>query len=171
MSIFYPGVMLRRVSDISPEQLDALGISALILDVDNTLTTHNNPIPDADVLKWLDIMRGHGIKLMIASNNSSTRIKPFAGKLGMDYVAWAAKPLPVGFLRVSRRMGLKPENFGVVGDQIFTDTLGGNLFGAKTFLVEPMQPETGFFFRLKRKIEIPIKKAYLRNCEKERSHL
>lgn len=167
MSVFYPSKMFRSVSDISPEQLKALGISALILDVDNTLTTHNNPVPDTEVLKWLEVMREHGIRLVIASNNSGARIGAFAEKLGLDYVARAAKPLPIGFWRVARRMGLSAKSFGVVGDQIFTDTLGGNLFGAKTFLVRPMQPEKGPLFRLKRKIEVPILKAYLKKQKKD----
>lgn len=167
VSVFYPSVMLRRVSDISPEQLKLLGISALILDVDNTLTTHNNPMPDTDVLKWLAVMRENGIKLVIASNNSGARVNAFAKKLGLDYVARAAKPLPIGFWRVAKRMGLSAKSFGVVGDQIFTDTLGGNLFGAKTFLVQPMQPEKGPFFKLKRKIEVPIIKAYLKTTKRK----
>ena len=43
--------------------------------------------------------------------------------------------------------------FRSVGDQIFTDILGGNLFGAKTILVEPMLAEDGSFFRFKRRLE------------------
>lgn len=160
MRVLYPNVMLDHISDISLEQLKALKVSALILDVDNTLTTHNNPEPDSKILNWIEIMRKNEIKLVIASNNSGARVKAFAKKLGLDYVSRAAKPLPVGFLRVAKRMGVSASSFGVVGDQIFTDILGGNLFGAKTFLVKPMQMEKSWAFRLKRKLEKPILKAY-----------
>lgn len=166
MPVFYPSVMLNRVSDISPERLKAMRISALILDVDNTLTTHNNPNPDDGVLKWLAVMRENGIRLVIASNNSGARVKAFAEKLGLDYVSRAAKPLPIGFMRVAKRMGIPAKSFGVVGDQIFTDIIGGNLFGAKTFLVKPMQPEKSPAFKLKRKLEKPILRAYLKSLSK-----
>ena len=55
----------RKVSDISPEILKKLGIKGLILDVDNTLTTHDNPRPADGVLEWLDLMRNNNIKMMI----------------------------------------------------------------------------------------------------------
>lgn len=160
MSLLYPVIMLRRVSDLSPEMLSELNISCLILDADNTLTTHNNPVPDKDVLTWIKIMRENGIKLIIASNNSEKRIKPFAKELGLDYASRAMKPLPTGFLKVSRRLGIPARSFGVVGDQIFTDILGGNLFGAKTILVEPMKLEDSVFFKLKRRIEAVVIKKY-----------
>lgn len=167
MSIFYPSMMFQKISDISPEHLASLGVSALILDVDNTLTTHNNPEPDIDVLAWLETMSKSGIKLIIASNNSKKRVKLFAERLGMDFVFRASKPLPFGFLRVARRMKMPAESFGIVGDQIFTDILGGNLFGAKTFLVKPMGLEKGPLFRLKRKIETPVLKAYSKSILKK----
>lgn len=171
MSIFYPTVMVNRVSDIRPETLDELGVSALILDVDNTLASHNHPIPDADILLWLERMREAGIRLVIASNNRPRRVRPFAEGLGLAYSANSMKPLPVGFIRVSGRLGLPPRSFGVVGDQIFTDVLGGNLFGAKTFLVNPIKSEAGPFFRLKRKVELMIIKRYrIRQAGKEDFH-
>lgn len=162
MSILYPTASFKKISDIRPETLESFGVSALILDVDNTLATHNNPVPDEDVLVWLEQMRKAGIRLVIASNNNKRRVRPFASELGLDYVSRAMKPMPVGFLRVCGRLGLPPENIGVVGDQIFTDVLGGNLFGAKTFLVQPMSPENGPLFRLKRRLEVVILKNYAR---------
>lgn len=166
MSLFYPSIMLNHISDISPEQLKKLKITALMLDVDNTLATHNNPEPDAKVMQWLELMRKNGIRLVIASNNSGKRVSAFAEKLGLDFVSRAAKPLPIGFMVAAKRMKLPIENVGIVGDQIFTDILGGNLFGAKTFLVKPIEPEKSLPFRFKRKLEKPILNAYARKTNK-----
>lgn len=160
MSLLYPTIMLRRVTGITPEMLRKLGVKALILDADNTLTTHNNPVPDSDVLLWLDTMRENGIKLVIVSNNNDRRIRPFAQQMNLDYTANALKPLTRGFTATARRLGLMPREIAVVGDQIFTDILGGNLFGAPTILVEPMEPETGPLFRFKRKLEVGILRRY-----------
>jgi HAD superfamily phosphatase (TIGR01668 family) len=152
--------MLKRVSEITPGVLQSLGVRALLLDVDNTLTTHNNPIPDSGALKWLAEMKEAGILVCLASNNRTRRVRPFAESLGAGYVANACKPLPVGFIRAARRLGLPARAFAVVGDQIFTDILGGNLFGARTILLEPIEFETGPFFRLKRRLEKGILKKY-----------
>jgi HAD superfamily phosphatase (TIGR01668 family) len=152
--------MRKRVSDITPEVLNGLGVRALLLDVDNTLTTHNNPVPDSDALKWLAEMKKAGILVCLASNNRVRRVRPFAEGLGAGYVANACKPLPVGFFRAARRLDLPAKSFAVVGDQIFTDILGGNLFGARTILLEPIEFETGPFFKLKRMLEKGILKKY-----------
>ena len=159
MSVFYPDVMRKRISELTPELLAQLGVQALVLDVDNTLTTHNNPVPDKDVLLWLEDMHRRKIPMLIVSNNSAQRVAPFAAELRLPYTSDALKPLPVGFMRAAKRLNLPPEKIGIVGDQIFTDILGGNLFGAKTILVEPMEPEIGPFFRLKRKLEHHILRA------------
>jgi HAD superfamily phosphatase (TIGR01668 family) len=145
--------MLRRVSDITKEMLDANGIEAIILDVDNTLTTHNNPVPDKDVLLWLEVMKAEKVRMVLVSNNNEKRVLPFARELGLPYTAMAMKPLTRGFNRTAKMLRLPPASIAVVGDQIFTDVLGGNLFGAFTILVEPMQAEDSLFFRLKRKFE------------------
>lgn len=156
MPLLYPTIMLKRVSDITPEMLRQMGVRALLLDVDNTLTTHNNPVPDSAALKWLSEIKAAGILICLASNNRERRVRLFAGSMGAGYVSNACKPLPVGFIRAARRLGLPAKSFAVVGDQIFTDILGGNLFGAKTILTQPIEIETGPFFRLKRKVELGI---------------
>lgn len=48
---------------------------------------------------------------------------------------------------------LDAAQIAVVGDQIYTDVLGAKRCGMKALLVQPIQLETGTFFRLKRKME------------------
>lgn len=151
---------MKRVSDIRPALLQKHNIRALILDADNTLSTHNNPKPADYVLEWLESMRDMGIALVIVSNNSRKRIHPFADSLRLPYTARALKPLPFGFRRTAAKLKLSPKNIAVVGDQIFTDILGGNLFGAPTILVEPIQMEDEAFFRLKRRLEAGVLRRY-----------
>lgn len=160
MSVFYPSMIFPRVYNITKETLDTHGIKALILDIDNTLTTHNNPVPDDAVLNWLAEMKKAGILLILLSNNKSSRVKPFAELLGTQYVANALKPLPKGFINVINKYSLKKEETAIAGDQIFTDILGGNLYGIKTILVEPMLAERGLFFRLKRRMEVKVLEKY-----------
>jgi predicted HAD superfamily phosphohydrolase YqeG len=53
-------------------------------------------------------------------------------------VAKAVKPLPFAFLRALSKVGSARNRAAVVGDQMFTDVLGGRLLGMKTMLVVPL---------------------------------
>ena len=76
MLIFTPDYLFEKTTDITPEFLHALGVKNLILDVDNTLTTHDNPTPGQGVPGWLDLMRAEGFNMMIVSNNHRERVTP-----------------------------------------------------------------------------------------------
>ena len=156
MSVFFPDIYLKSVTDLTPALLKRWGIRGLILDVDNTLTTHGSPDIDTGVRRWLAAMREHHIRMAILSNNTLQRVQPFAQALRMRFVARGAKPLARGFERAAAKLRLAKDEIAVVGDQIFTDILGGNLWGAKTVLVKPIRPETTRRFRIKRRIEQSI---------------
>ena len=83
MSLFFPTVYRRRITDVTVEDLQCLGASCVLLDVDNTLTTHDAPELDARVSAWLDEMRQQ-FTLVIVSNNSAERVAPFAAKIGFS---------------------------------------------------------------------------------------
>ncbi len=153
MKLFTPDFVFHSVIQITPEFLRDNGIKALVLDVDNTLTTHGNPTPGDGVLEWLDQMREAGISMTIVSNNSRERVKPFAEKLKLSFISRGCKPMTVGMTKACRVFELPPQEVAIVGDQLFTDMIGGRLKGMKCILTEPIQQEDGPFFRLKRKLE------------------
>ncbi|MBQ4535155.1 MAG: YqeG family HAD IIIA-type phosphatase [Ruminococcus sp.] len=146
----------RRVTEITPDILKKLGIRGLILDLDNTLTTHDNPVPGEGVLDWLDVMKKNNIRLMIVSNNHAPRVKPFADMLGLEFVSEGKKPLTKGFKEAVEKMGIPKKHIAAVGDQIFTDVLGAGLFGVKMLYVDPIEHEKTTFFKVKRKCEKPF---------------
>lgn len=155
--LFRPTAALKSVLELTPEILGKMGVEALILDLDNTLTTHNNPHPAKGVPEWLDEMRNAGIKLLIVSNNHAPRVEPFAKALKLDFVPEGAKPLPKGYNIAVKKFGLPKEKVCAVGDQIFTDILGANLAGIKSVFVYPIEFESGFFFKIKRFFEKPFR--------------
>lgn len=160
--LFRPTAAFRRVTDITPSFLRKFKIKGLILDLDNTLTTHDNPKPADGVLDWIGVMKNEHIKLIIVSNNHPPRVKPFADMLGLEFVSEGRKPLSKGFREAAGRLGLKKPEIAAVGDQIYTDVLGANLARLKCLYVSPIEHEKTFFFKLKRKLEIPFlpKKLY-----------
>ncbi len=151
-----PTYVFDKVGDITPQFLRRKGIKGLILDLDNTLTTHNNPIPPSSSLEWLDRMKRAGIRLMIVSNNHPPRVRPFAEQLGLDFECDGKKPLTFGYSRAVTRMGLTNREVAAVGDQIFTDVLGSNLKGIRSIFVFPIEAETSLPFRFKRACEKPF---------------
>lgn len=154
--MFKPKIKLDRVTDITPEILNKYGIKALILDVDNTLSTHHGQVLLEGLTAWLFKMRSYGIKMTILSNSTSKRLEPFAKKIGLDYISLGLKPLPFGYLRALKRLKSKRKETAIVGDQIFTDVLGGNMVGVKTILLTLIEPETSLRFRMKRKVEAKL---------------
>jgi HAD superfamily phosphatase (TIGR01668 family) len=80
-------------------------------------------------------------------------VEPFAKKIGLDYISLGLKPLPFGYLRAIKKLNVKKSEAAIVGDQIFTDVLGGNLVGMKTILLTPIKLEDSYGFRFKRWLE------------------
>lgn len=162
MSFLMPDLMLDSVLQITPDLLESLNVSGIILDVDSTLADHNGHIPYKGVAKWLDSMKAHGIKMIILSNNSAERVAPFADSLKLSYTASGAKPFPKGVLRAAEQMGLCVHSTVVVGDQIYTDIMAGNLAKAKTILLPVPSIKENLFFRFKRLMEKPVRNAYIK---------
>lgn len=154
--LFKPTYVFDKVGDITPGFLKSKNIKALILDLDNTLTTHNNPEVPQKSLDWVNSMKSAGISLIIVSNNHPPRVKPFADKLGIDFECEGKKPLTFGYTRAIKRLGIPKKNVASVGDQIFTDVLGCNLKGIRSLFVFPIEPETSRPFRFKRWCERPF---------------
>ncbi len=160
--MFTPDLILPSVFDITPKLLQSRGISALVLDVDNTLRTQGLEEPYPGVLDWVAEMKRAGVKLVISSNNFKRRVRPFARKLGLGFVAMSCKPFPIGLSRAVRQFGLPRRSVAIVGDQVFTDVVGGNLEGVQTILVSPYVLETNVFWRLRRALEKPVIRRYYR---------
>lgn len=168
MALFYPTFYRRRITDVTVEDLHRLGIKGVLLDVDNTLTTHDNPNLDPAVSAWLAAMQAAGFTLIIVSNNRADRVAPFAQKIGLPYYARAKKPLPGGYRAAAAAMGLSAKDCVAIGDQIFTDILGANLAGMPCILLEPIQPEVEQrLIVFKRKLERPLLNSRRQKAKKE----
>ena len=136
---FIPDILLDSVYEISPEFLTARGIRAVVLDIDNTLVTYGIPEPTEEVLTWIRSLLDSGIFIAIASNNSRERVERFSKTLSAFVIYRSRKPSPRAVLAACRHFGTTPAQTAVIGDQIFTDTLGANNAGVIPLLVEPIR--------------------------------
>ena len=158
MKNIYPNAYFSSVLDIKIGFLLKNKIKALILDVDNTLIDYNKNLSD-EIINWSHELQGQGIKMYILSNtNKKEKVEKVAQKLEIKYEYFAKKPSKKGFIKVQKNLGLKPETIAVVGDQIFTDVIGGNRSKMFTILVDPIDEKDFWYTAWKRPIENKIKK-------------
>lgn len=136
-----PAKMVDSVYDIDLQHLKELGIRGIITDLDNTLVAWRSREVNELLTQWVEKVRAAGLKIAVVSNNSSARVQELAEKLGVAYVAKAVKPRRSAFHKIADEFGLAPENVAVVGDQLFTDILGGNRCGMYTILVTPLSKQ------------------------------
>lgn len=128
------------IYEITGEALEHRGFKLLLADLDNTLAPYGVPLPDEKLKAWRDDLRAHGVTLFVLSNNRHER-RPgvFSEALDVPYIGHAGKPKTPSFYKAMERMGVTREQTAIVGDQVFTDVLGGNLAGVSTILVEPIR--------------------------------
>ena len=158
--ILYPNAHFNNVREIKIDFLRKNKIKALILDVDNTLIDYDKNLEE-ETIKWVEKLKEKGIKLYILSNsNKKEKVKTVADKLNLEYEYFAKKPLKLGFKKVQEKLKEKSENIGVVGDQIFTDVIGGNRCKMFTILVDPIAKKDIWITMLKRPLEDAIKNKY-----------
>lgn len=133
-----PDLYYRSVPDIDLAELKQRGVRALLIDLDNTLVLRNTIEAAPPVRAWIGDAVAQGFKVCIVSNNWHERVQGAAETLGVPIVGKATKPLPGGFRRALRLLGADSKEAATIGDQVFTDVLGGSLAGALTVLVAPL---------------------------------
>ena len=154
---FYPKAYLKNVREITIEFLNKNNIKALILDVDNTLIDYYKNLPSETII-WSNNLKENGIKLYILSNsNKKEKVRNVSEKLDIPYEYFAKKPSKKGFLKIQKKLNIDNKNIGVVGDQIFTDIIGGNRSNMFTILVDPVDEKDFWYTAWKRPIENKIK--------------
>ncbi|MGY4707761.1 YqeG family HAD IIIA-type phosphatase [Candidatus Bipolaricaulota sp. J31] len=151
MRFLSPCEEVPSVFEIDYEGLRAKSIRGLCFDLDNTLCPWRAPALDGAVERLLDRLKAMGFRICVLSNGKPKGREGVAKALmerGIPLIHSAGKPLPFGFKRAQRVLGLAPAEIAVVGDQLLTDILGGNLLGFYTILVEPISPREHPWTRL-----------------------
>lgn len=155
-----PGRVCGSIYDLSPAVLRGAGITLLLADLDNTLAKYGQPEPDGRLRDWKNGLEAAGITLFLLSNSRKpTRAAHFAQSLGIPYEGRAGKPGRGGYLRAMERMGRTGAETAMVGDQIFTDTLGANRAGILSILVEPIELKGNPGRYLRYAVELPFRLA------------
>lgn len=151
------------VTQIAPDDLCALGIEAVLLDLDNTLVGWQRHDIPAEVREWIEALKRAGIRLCLVSNTRhGRRLITLSETLGVPYVRRAWKPRRRGFAAALAELGADPAHTAMVGDQMFTDVLGGNRMGLYTVMVRPMHRREFLGTKISRLAEWALLKVFRR---------
>ncbi|HBQ94620.1 MAG: YqeG family HAD IIIA-type phosphatase [Firmicutes bacterium] len=153
IKLFQPRLFLTSIFELDLNRLHARGVRGLIMDLDNTLVGWNRPELSHELKAWFQAVRNQGFKMCIVSNNLTERVDQFAEQVGVMAIPKAAKPRRRSFRIAMKRMGTANHNTAVIGDQVFTDILGGNRLRLFTILVHPIDAHEYWTTRLVRRLE------------------
>ncbi len=149
-----PDEWVENVRELTPERLGIHGIRGLIVDLDNTLCEWQSEDIPEDVRAWLESLQRAGIGVCIASNtHNRRRLDRVAKDLGVPYVQGVPKPRRRCFVRAVELLGCSADQAAVVGDQMFTDVLGGKRSGIRTIMVRPIHHREFIGTKISRMIE------------------
>lgn len=150
-----PDYVFDSIYEITPEFFQEHGLRGMLVDLDGTLASSRAPLPPEAVRPWFDGLQAAGVRVLVLSNNKESRVKRFCEPLGVPYLHRAVKPLGAGFRRGARALGLPLSQIAVVGDQIYTDTFGGNRAGAVTCFVRSVN-RGDFWIGVRHQLEKPF---------------
>ena len=151
-----PKVQTPKLTDITAEHLRSWGVTLLMLDFDNTIVPYTTTVPTEEMEAWLREMNSlPDIKLCIVSNSHNDRVPKFCAERGMEVITHAKKPFSKGINQCLEKYGTDPKDAALVGDQIFTDTLGANGAGVKSILVEAIHNHN-FWLKARHVLELPF---------------
>lgn len=157
---FFPDDYRSSIYEIDSKALKDKGIDSIIVDIDNTLSPWGTTTPGEREYGWLCCMRKDGFKVCVLSNSSDSRISRYCSGLDVLYVKNVHKPARTSFLRAMKLLNSRRENTCVIGDEVFTDILGGNSAGLYTILVAPIDKKEFYFTRIMRNIEKIVLRKY-----------
>jgi len=156
-----PQLYVGSLLDIPLDKLRTRNISAFIVDLDNTITEWNSRELRTEIINWFNSIKSQGFQACILSNNNEQRIQEVAVRLGIPFIHRAKKPLRRSFHQALEIMGVSGDQAAVIGDQIFTDILGGNRAGLYTILVKPLARREFMGTKIARSLELLVLR-YLR---------
>ena len=157
MRIFSPNRYVASVDRVDLDTLWADGKRAILLDRDNTLVPRDTEQVPAAVSAWLEAAHAKGFKLCMVSNNwHRDQVMASARELGLEAISHAMKPAPFAVRRALALEGVDASEAVLIGDQVFTDVMAGNLAGVRTILVEPQSTSDLWYTHIFRVFERAI---------------
>lgn len=157
-----PKVQAESVLELDLHELQKIGIRGIIFDLDNTLVEWKQDNLNPEVIQLVSRFKSAGFQMCILSNALEYRVEAIAKLLEIPYVSQATKPRKSPFKKALEILGTEPEETAVVGDQLFTDILGGNRMELYTIWTPPLSTTEFLSTKAVRKLEKLVIKRFRR---------
>jgi hypothetical protein len=151
------------IMDVDFDALRESGYRLVVFDFDNTLENWGLGSVSKEKKLLLSRIERLGMTVVVVSNGKSDRLNKVDIELpSIRVLSRARKPLTFKVKRLLKEVGIPSYQTVVLGDQLFTDIIMGNLLGAYTIKVEPLDEREFFWTKLVRRVE----KLLLKNMRK-----
>lgn len=131
--------------------LQNLKIKALIVDLDQTLASPFQNLPDGNAIRLKEELSELGIELIVVSNNFRRRVEPFCSRLQVRFLPFAIKAFPFRVKAFLKKNRLKNEDVVFVGDQLRTDGKMCRMLSTRLILTRPLEEKDNLMTRFFRK--------------------
>ena len=139
MKVLVPKMYYSDIYQIDYELLKERKVKVLLFDMDNTCLAYKSDTYSLELGELFERLKKMGFVVCLFSNSiKASKVRRIARELEIDYNYFSRKPLGWGYKKMFRKYGVEAKEVVMVGDQLFTDILGGNRVGAVTVLVEPI---------------------------------
>ncbi|SDL43302.1 YqeG family HAD IIIA-type phosphatase [Halarsenatibacter silvermanii] len=138
LELLKPDDRFEHISDIDLDYFSDRNLFGMVIDIDNTVMPYSCQDIPGRIKTWINKADEMGYKISFVSNTATERTEYLAEEFGFPVYGMSLKPLRKNLLRVQNEFDIPKKNMVIIGDQIFTDILGGNLAGFYTILVEPL---------------------------------
>lgn len=138
MKLLKPDLCVDRLPEIDIGFWYNKGIRCILIDLDNTVALWKHPVFTDEAGDFIARARQTGITVVLFSNAPERRVREAAWNAGISYYAYTRKPFPYRYHKAIADLSLSKTEVMAIGDQVFTDVLGGNLAGCTTVLTSPI---------------------------------
>ena len=127
----------------------------LIFDVDNTLVFSGTTKTNEEIINWFKKINEDYKCICLSNSRTIKKRKDKISKLlGCEiFLSKFKKPSKKLFKSIEEIYNVNAREVVIVGDRILTDILFGNLNGASTILVDPINNKESILIKIIRKIE------------------
>ena len=138
VELLKPNIYQKDIFKIDYKKLKAKNINNLLFDIDNTIASNKEKIPNNKVIELFKNLKKQGFNLYIITNSLKKRATSFGNQLNVKTYYFSMKPLSKNYLKLIKENNLKTEECAAIGDQLFTDIKGANKLNILSILVDPI---------------------------------
>ena len=153
MKLLQPDLHIDRLADIDLDAWHEKGIRCILVDLDNTISPWREGSITEEARDFFARARAVGMTAILFSNAKEAKAREAAWSIGIAYYASAGKPFSWTYRKALLELSYCKEETMAIGDQVFTDVLGGNIMGLTTVLIPPISAAEFFGTKVLRFLE------------------